>query len=271
MLSSVVRVQSDPIWNEVCTQEPIRSMPFCNVSLALEERVNDYVHRIPTIDKIFMMGHVAMGYEPLLIPPYQWWSEGLHGPLEPCVSFEDTCACPTSFPCPSALGAAFNATLYHAIGVAIGKEGRAISNLRTHDLSVGDGLTYWSPTINLQRDPRWGRNQEGKDIIIYRFPTYRWLSHDRFANCFSPRRRSLLDESVCYGFCTGPPRKGTDLQRGCRGSLQALCSQFVGGEKGKSRQSTQFRCPRFGGRFERLLLATLPCVYPTCHGHHVFV
>jgi beta-glucosidase-like glycosyl hydrolase len=111
---------------------------------------------------ISMMNNQAAAYEPLGIPPYQWWSEGLHGSSEPCVQYQDKCVCPTSFPCPSALGNAFNATLYHQIGAAIGKEGRAISNLRPHDLAVGDGLTYWSPTINMQRDPRWGRNQEGK-------------------------------------------------------------------------------------------------------------
>jgi len=135
-------------------------MPFCDPSLELEDRVTDYTKRIPTENQILMMSNLASGFQPLHIPPYQWWSEGLHGPLEPCVQYQDKCACPTSFPCPSALGAAFNTTLYHQIGAAIGKEGRAIANLRKHNNGIGDGITYWSPTINLQRDPRWGRNQE---------------------------------------------------------------------------------------------------------------
>jgi beta-glucosidase-like glycosyl hydrolase len=150
-----------PLWSDVCTQAPVRSMPFCNTALGMEERVADYTQRIPAEDQIAMMNHAAAGYEPLQIPPYQWWSEGLHGPLEDCVESQNQCVCPTSFPCPSALGTAFNTSLYHQIGVAIGKEGRAISNLRPHDMGIGDGLTYWSPTINMQRDPRWGRNQEG--------------------------------------------------------------------------------------------------------------
>lgn len=155
-------VAADPVWSDVCTQEPARSKPFCDPSVALEDRVSDYTERIPTKDQIMMMNNQAAGFAPLGIPPYQWWSEGLHGPLEPCVKYQDKCACPTSFPCPSALGTAFNNTLYYQIGTAIGKEGRSISNLRTHDYGIGDGLTYWSPTINLQRDPRWGRNQEGE-------------------------------------------------------------------------------------------------------------
>ena len=56
------------------------------------------------------MRNGATALDRLHIPPYQWGSEGLHGPLQPCVCTPDnqTCKCPTSFPCPSALGAAFN-------------------------------------------------------------------------------------------------------------------------------------------------------------------
>jgi beta-glucosidase-like glycosyl hydrolase len=68
---------------------------------------------------------------------------------------------PTSFPCPSALGAAFNETLYDMIGSIVGREGRAFSNVRSHTMNgSGDGFDYWSPVVNMQRDPRWGRNQE---------------------------------------------------------------------------------------------------------------
>ncbi|KAG7365322.1 glycoside hydrolase [Nitzschia inconspicua] len=159
---------ADPLWQSVCTQDDVRNLPFCDETMALTDRVKDYVSRIPTEVQISMMGNQAAGFDELHIPPYQWWSEGLHGPLEPCVSYNDQCSCPTSFPSPSAMGNAFNRTLYHLVGHAIGREGRAISNLRPHDMSIGDGLTYWSPTINMQRDPRWGRNQEvpGEDPYL---------------------------------------------------------------------------------------------------------
>jgi beta-D-xylosidase 4 len=151
------------LWKDVCTQPDIQQFPFCDSTLNLNVRVEDYQQRVPVESQIHMMGNQAAGYDPLSIPPYQWWSEGLHGSMEPCVVVKNgtTCACPTSFPCPSALGTAFNTTLYKLIGQAIGQEGRAISNLRAHDMEIGDGLTYWSPNINMQRDPRWGRNQEG--------------------------------------------------------------------------------------------------------------
>ena len=160
--SSTRIVSAEPLWQDVCTQDDVVNLPFCDMSNSLEDRLADYVGRVPAESMITMMNHKASAYEPLHIPYYMWWSEGLHGPLQGCVNYEDQCACPTSFPCPSALGNAFNTTLYHAIGEAIGIEGRAINNLHQHkDGEWADGLTYWSPTLNMQRDPRWGRNQEG--------------------------------------------------------------------------------------------------------------
>jgi beta-glucosidase-like glycosyl hydrolase len=68
------------------------------------------------------------------------------------------------------MGNAMNETLYHLVGRADGREARAINNLRNHKTQnvYGDGIDYWSPTINLQRDPRWGRNQEvpGEDPLL---------------------------------------------------------------------------------------------------------
>jgi len=159
---------AEPLWSDVCTQDEIKDLRFCNTALNLDERIADYVKRIPVETQISMMGHNATGYDDLGIPPYMWWSEGLHGALEPCVEYKDQCACPTNFPSPSAISNAFNRTLYRLMGHAIGIEGRAISNLRVHDQTIGDGLTYWSPTINMQRDPRWGRNQEvpGEDPFL---------------------------------------------------------------------------------------------------------
>jgi len=70
-------VVADPLWADVCTDESVRSLPFCDTSLDLEDRVVDYVSRIPTSAQIRMLKHGAEGFEPLKIPPYQWWSEGL--------------------------------------------------------------------------------------------------------------------------------------------------------------------------------------------------
>jgi len=160
------------LWANVCTQDDTKTMAFCDKTKPIDERVKDYVARVPDEVKPGMMQNSAAALDALHIPPYQWGSEGLHGPLEPCVCEADnkTCKCPTSFPCPSALGGAFNVSLYRMIGEADGLEARALNNLRNHATQnvYGDGIDYWSPTINLQRDPRWGRNQEvpGEDPML---------------------------------------------------------------------------------------------------------
>ena len=153
-----------PLWKDVCTEANVQALPFCDPRRSLEERVADYTQRVPVEHQIRMMGNVSAPFEPLHIPSYQWWSEGLHGSMNGCVrNAKNMCVCPTSFPCPSGLASAFNTTLWKAIGQAIGREGRAITNaFAQHSSNVGDGLTYWSPNVNLQRDPRWGRNQEGE-------------------------------------------------------------------------------------------------------------
>jgi beta-glucosidase-like glycosyl hydrolase len=156
-------VLSEVLWKDVCTQDDVKGLPFCNMTLDIPKRAADYVSRLTTDEKIPIMTNEASAVAKLHIPPYQWGSEGLHGPLQPCVcDANKVCKCPTSFPMPSALGCAFNDSLVRSIGRVIGREARAINNLRNHvtQNKYGDGIDYWSPTINMQRDPRWGRNME---------------------------------------------------------------------------------------------------------------
>ena len=172
VMSAASFAHSGMLWKDVCTQPDTASLPFCDMSLPVEARAADYAKRVSLSDKAANMGNGAAGIPSLHIPPYQWGSEGLHGPLQPCVCEPTnvTCKCPTSFPCPSALGTAFNDSLYFLIGKADGREARAINNLRNHVTQnvYGDGIDYWSPTLNMQRDPRWGRNQEvpGEDPLL---------------------------------------------------------------------------------------------------------
>eukprot|EP00041_Stephanoeca_diplocostata_P032218 m.1026122 g.1026122 ORF g.1026122 m.1026122 type:complete len:760 (+) comp24107_c2_seq13:156-2435(+) len=160
------------LWEDVCTQEDVQHLKFCDASVDVDERVADYVNRIPSSAMPGMMVNGAAKYDDLHIPMYQWGSEGLHGPLQPCVTDPTTqvVKCPSSFPAASATATSFNDTLFKLIGNAIGVEARAINNLRNHvtQNKYGDGLDYWSPTVNMQRDPRWGRNQEvpGEDPTL---------------------------------------------------------------------------------------------------------
>lgn len=140
---------SGQLWKDVCTGEKVKNLPFCDMGKSIPERVADYVKRVPLADKAQMMVNGAAPFDDLSIPAYQWGSEGLHGPLQPCVCTPDnkTCRCPTSFPCPSALGTAFNDSLYFMIGQADGREARAINNLRNHVTQnvYGDGIGTLQP------------------------------------------------------------------------------------------------------------------------------
>lgn len=160
------------LWHEVCTQPEVADKPWCDTTLSDKERAAAYVAVLRVKEKVALLDNEAEGIERLHIPPHQWASEGLHGAAQSSVcspTEPDKCATPTSFPAPSALGASFNRTLFWSVGHITGVEARAISNLRTnHDNFYGDGLSYWSPTINLAMDPRWGRNMEvpGEDPTL---------------------------------------------------------------------------------------------------------
>jgi xylan 1,4-beta-xylosidase len=93
------------------------------------------------------------------LPPYQWWSEALHGVASsPGVTFNPDSGAEfqhaTSFPQPITLGAAFDDALIHAVASVVSTEARAFSN------AGRAGLDFWTPNINPFRDPRWGRGQE---------------------------------------------------------------------------------------------------------------
>lgn len=165
------RCACEPLWNDVCTQEDTIGLPFCDTALDIVRRVDDLLQRIPTTSQTQMMGSYSTGYDPLHIPAYNWWSEGAHGMMQKScypTKKDNRTACPTCFPCPSTMASSFNDTLFLLMSSAIGREGRAVSNIRDHVTDMGDGLTYWSPVVNMQRDPRWGRNQEvpGEDPLL---------------------------------------------------------------------------------------------------------
>lgn len=107
-------------------------------------------------EKIGQLSNTAASVPRLGIPPYEWWSESLHGLADngPGVSFNGSIASATSFPQVIVSAAAFNRTLWRGIGSAVAVEGRAMYN------GGQAGLTYWAPNINVFRDPRWGRGQE---------------------------------------------------------------------------------------------------------------
>jgi beta-glucosidase len=133
--------------------EPVL-FPFRDPSRPLDERVNDLVSRLTVEEKAGQMLHEAPAVPRLGIPAYNWWSEGLHGVARAGIA--------TVFPQAIALAAMWNARRLHEVAVTIGDEARAKHHefLRHEDRGYYKGLTYWSPNINIFRDPRWGRGHE---------------------------------------------------------------------------------------------------------------
>jgi len=128
----------------------------------LEKRVDDLVSRLTLEEKISQMIYASSAIPRLGIPEYNWWNECLHG-----VARAGTA---TVFPQAIGMAASFNDELLHRVACAISDEARAKHHefARQGDRSIYKGLTFWSPNINIFRDPRWGRGQEtyGEDPYL---------------------------------------------------------------------------------------------------------
>jgi beta-glucosidase len=129
---------------------------------AARKRAEELVSKMTLEEAASQLRFDAPAIERLGIPEYNWWNEGLHG-----VARAGTA---TSFPQAIALGATFDEELMGKIGETVSTEGRAkyneISSMGDRD--IYKGLTFWSPNINVFRDPRWGRGQEtyGEDPYL---------------------------------------------------------------------------------------------------------
>jgi beta-glucosidase len=135
---------------------------YLNPDAPLEQRVNDLVSRMTLEEKISQMQDVAPAIPRLGIPAYNWWNEGLHG-----VARAGTA---TVFPQAIGLAATWDTDLMHRVADVISTEARAKYNDAIQHDNHGRyfGLTFWSPNINIFRDPRWGRGQEtyGEDPFL---------------------------------------------------------------------------------------------------------
>ena len=135
---------------------------FRNAQLPLQARVNDLLQQLTIEEKVSLLGYNSKPVDRLGIPAYNWWNEALHGVARAGRA--------TVFPQAIGMAATFNdALLFEEAGI-ISTEARAKYNLAvTQDRRLQYmGLTFWSPNINIFRDPRWGRGQEtyGEDPFL---------------------------------------------------------------------------------------------------------
>uniref|UniRef100_A0A1J3D2D2 Beta-D-xylosidase 4 n=1 Tax=Noccaea caerulescens TaxID=107243 RepID=A0A1J3D2D2_NOCCA len=164
-LSDSSNAQSSPIFAcDVAGNPSLAAYGFCNTVLKIENRVADLVARLTLQEKIGFLVSKANGVTRLGIPTYEWWSEALHGVsyVGPGTHFSGQVPGATSFPQVILTAASFNVSLFQAIGKVVSTEARAMYNVGLA------GLTYWSPNVNIFRDPRWGRGQEtpGEDPLL---------------------------------------------------------------------------------------------------------
>ena len=138
--------------------------PFQNTSLSFEKRVNDLVGRLTLEEKVGQMLNTTPAIPRLGIPAYDWWNETLHGVARTPYQV-------TVYPQAIGMAATFDTASLRLMADYAATEGRAIYNKAISEGKAGQryiGLTYWTPNINIFRDPRWGRGQEtyGEDPFL---------------------------------------------------------------------------------------------------------
>lgn len=137
-------------------------MNYLDVNLPLDERVDDLISRMTLDEKISQMMSGSPAIPRLNIPYYHWWNECLHGVGRAGIA--------TVFPQAIGLASTWNTDLMHRVGVVISDEARAKHHqaVRQGIRAIYTGLTFWTPNINIFRDPRWGRGQEtyGEDPYL---------------------------------------------------------------------------------------------------------
>ena len=142
--------------------DPAENSVYLNPDQPVETRVTDLISRMTLAEKISQMLHHAPAVERLGIPPYDWWNEALHGVARVGIA--------TVFPQAIGLGSTWDVELIHRMATVISDEARAKHHeaLRQGIHDTYTGLTFWSPNINIFRDPRWGRGQEtyGEDPYL---------------------------------------------------------------------------------------------------------
>ena len=146
--SALVQAQSVPLYKDM--------------SQPIDARVKDLVSKLTLEEKVSLLGYNSKAVPRLGIPAYNWWNEGLHGVARAGEA--------TIFPQAIGMAATFNDDLIKQVSSVISTEARAKYNLAiTKDRHLQYmGLTFWTPNINIFRDPRWGRGQEtyGEDPFL---------------------------------------------------------------------------------------------------------
>ena len=147
--------------NSVHAQE-ISIEKYSNLSLDFETRAMDLVSQMTLDEKISQLGAGAPAIPRLNIQEYHWWNECLHGVARAGIA--------TVFPQSIGMSASFDTNIMREVAHTISDEARAKYHeaQRNKNYGIYSGLTFWSPNVNIFRDPRWGRGHEtyGEDPYL---------------------------------------------------------------------------------------------------------
>jgi beta-glucosidase len=139
-----------------------QSLPYQNPNLTAEQRADDLLGRLTLEEKVKLMMDSSPAIPRLGIPQFQWWNEALHGVGRNGFA--------TVFPITMAMAASWNDALLYQVFTAVSDEARvkAQQAKRSGDIKRYQSLSFWTPNINIFRDPRWGRGQEtyGEDPYL---------------------------------------------------------------------------------------------------------
>ncbi len=160
---NLARAQTAEISMDPRPSTPVEQAPlYLNPDADLDARVEDLVSRLTLDEKVSQMLYDAAAVERLGIPEYNWWNEALHGVARAGRA--------TVFPQAIGLAATWDTELMSRVATVISDEARAKyhESLRLGRRGIYEGLTFWSPNINIFRDPRWGRGMEtyGEDPYL---------------------------------------------------------------------------------------------------------
>ncbi|MDE5783766.1 MAG: glycoside hydrolase family 3 C-terminal domain-containing protein [Prevotella sp.] len=145
------------------TTASAQTMPYQNPALPVEQRVDDLMQRLTLEEKTQLMMNSSPAIPRLGIPQFDWWSEALHGVGRNGLA--------TVFPSCIGMACSFDDDLIEQIYVAVSDEARAKNTQRRREgkpIGKYQALSFWTPNINIFRDPRWGRGQEtyGEDPFM---------------------------------------------------------------------------------------------------------
>ena len=145
-----------------CPHLHAQPLPYQDTRLSAEARAADLCQRLTLEEKSLLMRNASPAIPRLGIPPFEWWSEALHGTARNGYA--------TVFPITMGMAASWDDALVHRVFAAVSDESR-IKNTqakRTGNIKRYQGLSIWTPNINIFRDPRWGRGQEtyGEDPYL---------------------------------------------------------------------------------------------------------